>query len=74
VKKLTGRKRHILVDTLGYVTHSVVHDANIMDRDGARMLLKNLSSFNLKIIFADQGYHAHALHDFVREGQSHLHG
>ena len=38
-KKLTGRKRHVAVDTLGLLLHVVVHAANIQDRDGARLLL-----------------------------------
>jgi hypothetical protein len=35
-KKVTGRKRHILVDTLGLLLNIVVHPANVQDRDGAR--------------------------------------
>ena len=35
-KKVTGRKRHILVDTLGLLLNVVVHSANMQDRDGAR--------------------------------------
>ena len=30
-----GRKRHLLVDTLGLILAVVVHPANIQDRDGA---------------------------------------
>ena len=33
-KKITGRKRHILVDTLGLLLSVAVHPANIQDRDG----------------------------------------
>ena len=33
-KKVTGRKRHILVDTLGLLLN-VVHSAAMQDRDGA---------------------------------------
>lgn len=37
--KLTfGRKRHILVDTLGLLLLVVVHSAGLQDRDGARKL------------------------------------
>ena len=35
-KKLTGRKRHIVVDTLGLLLCVVVHSGAIQDRDGAR--------------------------------------
>ena len=34
-KKVTGRKRHILVDTLGLSLNVVVHPADVQDRDGA---------------------------------------
>ena len=34
-KKVKGRKRHILVDTLGLLLNIVVHPADIQDRDGA---------------------------------------
>ena len=38
-KKVTGRKRHILVDTLGLLLSVVVHPADVQDRDGARLVL-----------------------------------
>jgi putative transposase len=34
-KKLSGRKRHLLVDTLGLVVKALVHPADIQDRAGA---------------------------------------
>ncbi|WP_375604638.1 transposase [Wolbachia endosymbiont of Anurida maritima] len=34
-KKVKGRKRHIVVDTLGLVIAAEVHSASIQDRDGA---------------------------------------
>jgi transposase len=37
-EKATGRKRHILVDTLGRVMSVVVHPAGIQDMDGAKVL------------------------------------
>lgn len=37
-KKIKGRKRHLLVDTLGLVIEVLVHSAGIQDRDGARYL------------------------------------
>jgi hypothetical protein len=39
-KKITGRKRHILVGTLGLPLGASVLPANIQDRDGARDLLQ----------------------------------
>ena len=55
---LKGRKRHILVDTLGLLLNVVVHPADIQDRDGAFHLLRRarrLFPF-IERIFADGGY------------------
>ena len=38
-KKVCGRKRHLLVDTLGLVLLAVITAANAQDREGARTLL-----------------------------------
>jgi putative transposase len=38
-KQVKGRKRHLLVDTEGLVLRAVVHAANIMDRDGVKLVL-----------------------------------
>ena len=58
-KKVTGRKRHILVDTLGLLLNVVVHPADLQDRDGARLVLdartRRLFPF-IERIFADAGY------------------
>src|SRR4030088_3488991 len=54
-KKIKGRKRHILVDTLGLLLNFVVHPADIQDRDGAFHLLRRarrLFPF-IERIFAD---------------------
>lgn len=37
-KKILGRKRHLLVDTLGLILHVVVHSVAIQDRDGAKLV------------------------------------
>jgi putative transposase len=57
-KKVLGRKRHLLVDTLGLILHVVVHPASIQDRDGAKLVLSVLlKRFGwLRCIFADSGY------------------
>src|SRR5262245_8460704 len=39
-KQVKGRKRHLLVDTDGLVLRAVVHPANIMDRDGVKLVLR----------------------------------
>lgn len=41
-KKITGRKRHVLVDTLGLILKVIVTAVNVQDRDGARQLLEEL--------------------------------
>lgn len=60
-KKVTGRKRHTLVDTLGLLLKVVVTAGNIQDRDGARLLLEKLAEQEeiikrLKLIWADGSY------------------
>ncbi len=57
-KKVKGRKRHILVDTMGLLLMIVVHTANIQDRDGARQVLGKVSGTfsRLILIWADGGY------------------
>jgi putative transposase len=39
-KKVKGRKRHILVDTQGFVLQARVHSAKVVDRDGIKLLLE----------------------------------
>jgi putative transposase len=58
---MTGRKRHILVDTLGLLLVVLVHAADIQDSDGAKLLLRRaLGRFpRLRRIWVDQGYKAH---------------
>src|SRR3954466_5651824 len=41
-KMVSGRKRHLLVDTLGLILAVVVHAADIQDRDGARLVLAKI--------------------------------
>ena len=57
-KKIKGRKRHLLVDTMGLVLLVVVHVASIQDRDGARLLLAKAQGLfpRLQLIWADGGY------------------
>ena len=57
-KKIKGRKRHILVDTMGLLLLVVVHSAGIQDRDGAKLLLEKAKGLfpRLQLIWADGGY------------------
>jgi transposase len=57
-KKVKGRKRHLLTDTLGLPVAAVVHEADIQDRDGAPLVLaaaRHLYPW-LRHVFADGGY------------------
>ncbi|HUX09865.1 MAG TPA: transposase, partial [Terriglobia bacterium] len=54
-KKVVGRKRPLLVDTLGLILLVKVHPANVQDRDGAKLVLAALATrFGwLRCIWAD---------------------
>ncbi len=41
-KKIKGKKRHVLVDTMGLLLHAIVHSPDIQDRDGGVMLTATL--------------------------------
>jgi putative transposase len=57
-KKVTGRKRHLVVDTLGLLLAVVVHPADIQDQAGAKqVLLKVKRRFpRLQLLWADSAY------------------
>ena len=57
-KKVNGRKRHIVTDTLGLLLAVVVHEASLSDRESAQTVLTitRTKCKRLKTIFADQGY------------------
>lgn len=48
-KKIKGRKRHIITDTLGFLIFALVHGADIQDRDGAPDLLRAIRFLNSPI-------------------------
>jgi len=60
-KKIMGRKRHLLVDTLGLLLVVVVLGAQIQDREGAKaVFLRAKRQFpRLRLIWADGGYRGH---------------
>ncbi len=62
-KQVNGRKRHLLVDTLGLLMVIVVTAASVQDRDGARLLLARLSGAckKLRLIWVDGGYRGRLL-------------
>jgi putative transposase len=67
-KKTKGRKRHILTDTEGNLVHAVIHTADIQDRDGAPLVLREIiGRFPwLRHVFADGGYAGDKLRDALR--------
>ena len=67
-KKIKGRKRHILTDTEGNLVHAVIHTADIQDRDGAPLVLREIiRRFPwLRHVFADGGYAGDKLREALR--------
>ncbi|MFJ1758658.1 IS5 family transposase [Kitasatospora sp. NPDC088134] len=57
-KKVNGRKRHIVVDTLGLLLVVVVTAASVTDREAGRTLLERLRErhWRITLVWADGGY------------------
>jgi putative transposase len=57
-KKLSGRKRHLLVDTLGMVLRAKVHAADLQDRAAVPLVLEGIKAEFpcLEHVWVDQGY------------------
>jgi len=57
-KRVKGRKRHLVTDTLGLMLRVEVHSASVQDRDGAALVLDRITRRFpfLERIFADAGY------------------
>jgi len=57
-KKLSGRKRHLLVDTLGLVLKAKVHTADIQDRAAVPQVLEGVKETFCRLahVWLDQGY------------------
>lgn len=70
-KKITGRKRHIVVDTLGMIMTVVVQAASWQDQEGSLWLLEQLDasrdSGQLQVLFADSAYARDGLPEWVRD-------
>lgn len=68
-KKVMGRKRHIVTDTIGSLLAVQVHAANIQDNHGAVPLLKyiGLAFLKLRHIFADRVYRGNKLLNAIAE-------
>jgi len=67
-EKITGRKRHLAVDTLGMVLAVVVHGAGWQDQHGAEWVMDKLGEQfrRLKVIFGDSAYGRSGLPDWVK--------
>jgi putative transposase len=57
-KKIKGRKRHVLVDTEGFVLKVKVHSAKVLDQEGIKPLLEQAEEqfLRLKHLWLDAGY------------------
>ena len=69
-KKIKGRKRHLLVDTLGLVLAILITSAGLDDGLAAPLLLGHVTPQDfprLLTIFADQKYHNHTLEAWIAE-------
>jgi putative transposase len=69
-KKINGRKRHIVVDTLGLIMAVVVHGAYWPDQLGAVLVFWRMRDKfrRLKVVFADFAYSRDGLVETVKEG------
>ncbi len=65
-KKVNGRKRHIVVDTLGLLLAVMVTAASVTDRDAGQTLLVRLRGRHWRVtrVWADGGYSGHLV-DFA---------
>ncbi len=68
-KNVNGRKRHLLVDTLGLLLVVVVTAACVQERDGAKLLLQRLTGAckKLRRIWVDGGYRGPSLFAWVTQ-------
>lgn len=72
-KKITGRKRHIAVDTLGLLMAVVVTAASVDDAAAAKEVFQELKPNQqprLQVIWADSKYHNHALNNWLARQRS----
>jgi transposase len=67
-KKITGRGRHLIVDTEGWLLALAVTAASASDKAGARLATARLTALlaTLKVMWADTGYNGAPLRDWMR--------
>jgi transposase len=69
-KRISGRKRHVLVDTIGLLLVVLITSAALDDGAAAIKLLTHISADEfprLTVIFGDSKYHNHDLHAWLTE-------
>jgi transposase len=68
-KKIKGRKRHLLVDTLGLVLGAVVTPADCPEREGAQQVLQRVGGWftRWRKLWVDGGYTGDAFAQWVRD-------
>ena len=74
-KKITGRKRHLVVDTLGLLLAVVVTSAAVDDAAAAPEVLRRLTAEafpRLRVIWADSKYHNHRFQRWIDSDPSRL--
>jgi len=69
-KKVKGRKRHIVVDTMGLLLTVLVTPANVQDKPGGKHLLTQLRGRldlpRLELLWADGGYGGQPFADWIK--------
>lgn len=68
-KKITGRKRHLAVDTLGLLLAAVIHSAAVQDQEGAKQVMEKLGEQfrRIKVVFGDSAYGRSGLPEWIKE-------
>jgi putative transposase len=72
-KKITGRKRHIAVDTLGLLLAVVVTTAGVDDAAAAPLIFEQLKPWQqprLAVVWADSKYHNYQLYGWLARQRS----
>lgn len=69
-KRVKGRKRHVVVDTLGMIVDVAVTPANVHDTKGAEKVISRMSRWlhaKIKVLHADGGYGGNPFSKFVKD-------
>ncbi len=67
-KKIAGRKRHLMVDTLGMIIAICIHAASVQDQDGAKSVLTKARQKvkKLRVVFGDSAYGRSGLPEWTK--------